>query len=142
MLSLKSKILEIIIFSLLLISFSQIANAQSVVGSLGEKCATEAGCTPCDFLQIFVNAADIIVGLSGTFAVAMFIYGGIILITAYGNESRITWGKNVLVATVIGILIVLLAWSFINVIIGSFFGATGGVFSQFEWFNVNGLCAK
>lgn len=79
----------------------------------------ERECTPCDFINIFINASDIILGLSGTFAVIMFVYGGLVMITAYGNEARIKWGKEILIATVVGIFVIVLAWSTVHLIVTS-----------------------
>lgn len=103
-----------------------------------DTCVNTGNCTLCDFLQVFVNAADILVGLSGAFAVVMFVYGGIVMITAYGAESRIKWGKDILIATTIGILIVLLAWFLVNIIIGSLYGTSSRTFVT--WYNPQGIC--
>ena len=104
---------------------------------------SQCDCGPCDFVALSVNASNIIVGLSGTFSVLMFVYGGIVMLTAYGNESRVKWGKDILVATVIGILIVLLAWTFINLLIGSFFGSVNPTLPNWgPWSNPNLMCAE
>ena len=128
----KSKNL-IIFFIIFTFSFliSNIASAQGINILSNIACIESGNCTPCDFLQIFVNGSNIIVGLTGVFGVLMFVYGGIVMITAYGNEARITWGKNILISTVVGIFIVLLAWSFIKIIIGAFFGSVNPVLP--EW---------
>lgn len=141
-----SHLKKIIFLSLIVITLfgvAPIAHAQPQL--VGDIACTETGnCTPCDFLQIFVNASNILVGLSGTFAVLMFIYGGIVMITAYGNDSRITWGKNIIIATVIGIGIVLFSWSIINILIGSLFGSTNPSLptTNLPWYNVEGACSK
>jgi hypothetical protein len=57
-------------------------------------------------LQTFGNVAQFILGVSGTFALVMFVYGGFVFVTAAGNESRVTEGKKVLTNAVIGILII------------------------------------
>ena len=135
------KIKTLAISLIIIISSITIVNivyGQSVVGNIGDTCASEKGCTPCDFVRIFVNASNIIVGLSGTFSILMFIYGGVVMLTAYGNENRITWGKNILIATVIGIGIVLLSWTFVNLIIEAFFG--GSNLPIGPWQNVGGQC--
>lgn len=85
-------------------------------------CVSKEGCSLCDFLTLFINASNILVALSGTFAILMFVMGGMVMITAYGNDARVKWGKDILIATVTGIVIVLFAWTLVNVIIGSLFG--------------------
>jgi len=72
---------------------------------------------PCDFIAMFITAKDVILGLSGVFATVMFVYGGMVMVTAYGNEARIKWGKDILVAAVVGIFVVLLAWTGVNTLL-------------------------
>ncbi|MDO8669465.1 MAG: hypothetical protein Q7K65_04185 [Candidatus Buchananbacteria bacterium] len=132
------KVLILPLIILFLFLSVQVASAVSLIGEdLANRCASKEGCGLCDFIGLFVTGADILVGLSGTFAILMFVYGGLVLITAYGNDSRITWGKNILTATIIGILIVFFAWTLVNVIIGALFGHP-----NFEWFNTNGVCSE
>lgn len=95
-------------------------------------------CTPCTFLKLFINGADIIIGLTGAFAIVMFVFGGVTMITAYGNPDLINRGKAMITATIVGILIVLLAWTFVNVLITSF-GVKGGFF---PWYNSEAPCAQ
>ena len=129
-------ILPVVIGVLLI---SHISQAISYQGTLFENIACVEGtedCTVCDFVELFVNGANILVGLSGAFAILMFIYGGLVFITAYGNETRIKWGKDILIATVVGIFIVMLAWTLVNVIIEAMFG--GSSFSN--WSSTNNQC--
>src|SRR3989339_44621 len=98
-------------------------------------------CNPCDFVQLFINGSDIIIGLSGAFAILMFIFGGLMMLTAYGNDARVQWGKDILLATVVGIFIVLFAWTIINLITLSLYGGNSGAMVSAiggEW---NGPCS-
>lgn len=88
-------------------------------------CATNGSCGLCDFIQLFINAADIFTGASGVLGVIMFVWAGLILITAYGNESRVQWGKNMMVAAVTGIMVIFLAWTIVNVTILGLYGFSG-----------------
>ncbi|MEK7072571.1 MAG: hypothetical protein AAB969_03305 [Patescibacteria group bacterium] len=127
----------IIIFSLVLVQSVSAASLNLVSDTLSKACKEGVeGCNLCDFVGLFITGANILVGLSGTFAILMFVYGGITMITAYGNEARIKWGKDILISTVIGIFIVLFAWTFINLIIGALLGN-----SNFNWANSNGVCS-
>ncbi|MFA5047999.1 MAG: hypothetical protein WC516_03090 [Patescibacteria group bacterium] len=92
-------------------------------GTLSACLADGSKCQICDFIQVFVNAADMMAAFSGTLALIMFVMGGIIMITAMGNETRITWGKNTLIAAVIGIFIIFIAWTLVNSIMAGFYGA-------------------
>ncbi len=58
-------------------------------------------------LQTFVNIANLILGLTGSIALVMFVYGGFLMITSAGNTEQVSKGKTVLVNAVIGIMIVM-----------------------------------
>lgn len=132
------KIISFLFLTILMTSLVQTAyGATSLIGD--NKCVKGKGenCTICDFLQLFVDGADIMVALSGTFAILMFIYGGMVWITSYGNEARVKQGRDIITATVTGIVIVLMAWTMVNLIIGSMAGI-----GQIKWsVNANGVCA-
>lgn len=131
-------ILNLALIALFLFIFVQTVSATSDISLLPNECLAKEGCSLCNFLDLFINGANILVGLSGTFAILMFIFGGMLMITAYGNEARIKWGKDVLMATVTGIVIVLFAWTIVNLIIGALFGGKNVP----EWANLNrdGIC--
>jgi len=127
----------IILFLLTLIPSVSAAPLSLVTNDLHIKCASPEGCDLCEFVDLFVNGAGIMVALSGTFSILMFVFGGITIITAYGNEARFKWGKDAIIATIVGICIVLFAWTLINLIIGAMFGN-----SNFNWANTNGVCSE
>ncbi len=142
----KKKIIPtIILFIALTVSANFAQAALLPEGLVPPECATgdASGCGICSFIQLFIRAADIIVGLSGTLALVMFVFGGFTMITAYGNTSRVQWGKNVLIAAVTGLLIVLLAWTLVNLIVLSLYGGNAGTFGTFtgksEW---SGPCSQ
>lgn len=103
------------------------AQAEPWVDISGSACATRGDCNPCDLVSVTVRYVNGIFYSAGTMAMFMFAFGGFVMLTAYGNENRITWGKNVIVATIIGTFIVFTAWVLTSVFIGAFFGnPTGG----------------
>lgn len=130
----KNKFLILGLAAILLFLITTPSQAAEPGGILkGLSCISDGNCSPCDFVQLFVNGADIILGLTGTFSIIMFVYGGFWMITAYGNQTRFQHGKDTIVATVIGILIVLMAWTFTNLIILSLYGGESktSVFTTF-----------
>lgn len=68
-------------------------------------------CTVSDLLQLLVNISQWILGVMGSVALGLFVYGGFMWVTAAGNSSRVESGKNILVGTVVGIVIVLAAYT-------------------------------
>jgi len=51
-----------------------------------------------------------ILWLAGALAVVYLIYGGIIYITSAGNAEKATAGKNAIIYSIIGIIIILIAY--------------------------------
>ncbi|MFA4871732.1 MAG: pilin [Patescibacteria group bacterium] len=143
----KNKIYTLIIIFIISLFFSlafPVLAAEVPEGLVPLECAgnqyAKGACGLCSFIKMFVKAADILVGLSGVFLILMFIFGGFVMITAYGNETRVKWGKDALVAAVIGIFIIMLAWTLINTIIYSFYGITSpGVDSTYNRFTGKSL---
>ena len=90
-----------------------IANAASIVPD----CAINQGTSPPGLdcvLETFANIANIILGLTGSFALFMFVYGGFMLLSSGGSESRVSKGKEIIRNALIGIAIVLTAGALIN----------------------------
>jgi len=126
----KKAAIAILIFFGLALSVNA-ALAQDYTGTLmnqvSSKCLGVGDCTLCDLIQVGVNFSDLIVAFSGAIAVLMFIIGGIMMITAYGSD-RITMGKNIIVATIVGLLIIFTAWTVVNTLILALYGTTSTTF--------------
>ncbi len=60
-------------------------------------------------LQAFSNVAKLILGITGSVALLMFVWGGFFILTAAGNESQVTKGKTYIKNAVIGIIIIVSA---------------------------------
>lgn len=83
--------------------------------------------------EVIVRIAGGLVALMAIGGVFMFIYGGIMMLTAGGNEKQITQAKNVLRWTVYGILTILLSVSLVQFVF-ALFG-----FEPTETFTIPGL---
>jgi hypothetical protein len=57
-------------------------------------------------LETFGNIAQLILGITGSFALLMFVYGGFVMLTSGGASERVSKGKTILTNAVIGILII------------------------------------
>lgn len=53
----------------------------------------------------------------GIIAVIIILYGGFIWMTAGGNDDRVTKAKNIIIAGVIGLIIVIAAFAIVNFVI-------------------------
>lgn len=52
----------------------------------------------------------------GLIAVVMIVYAGVLLVTAQGQEEQINKGKKIILWAAIGILVIMLAYAFVQVI--------------------------
>ena len=101
-----------------------------VKGILGEelissKCRSgpqtaKGDCTVNDMLLILVRVTQLILGVMGSAALFMFTYGGYVLLTSAGRAERVSTGKSILVNAVLGIAVILLSWTIVNLILVAF----------------------
>lgn len=82
-------------------------------------CRDNGNCTIDNIMQVFVNVATFILGISGSIVLLMFIYGGVMWLTSAGNEARVSKGKDILAGSVIGLAIIFGAYVAISVIISA-----------------------
>ncbi|MBU4360913.1 pilin [Candidatus Parcubacteria bacterium] len=95
-------------------------------------CVSSGNCNLCDALHLISNLARWILGIVGASALLFFVYGGFLWITSAGVSSRVQQGQSIMVNTVIGIIIVVLAWTVVNFVIISFVN-TGDAKTKFEF---------
>ncbi len=74
-------------------------------------------CGLTQMLEVVINVAALIVAMTGSAALLMFIIGGLMLIISAGSQEKVQQGKNIIQAAAIGIVLVLGSWVIINVII-------------------------
>ncbi|MBU0636923.1 pilin, partial [Patescibacteria group bacterium] len=63
------------------------------------------------------NVIKGIMGVVGSLALVMFIYGGIIWMISGGNQENVTKGKNILIWTTLGIIMVFMAYAIVKLVI-------------------------
>jgi len=84
--------------------------ASSGLGKIVPDCAATGDCTLEDFLLLFINLSKIILGIVGALALVYFIVGGFMFLTSGGSQSRVKKGKDILIGTLTGLIIVMTAW--------------------------------
>lgn len=65
------------------------------------------------FLPAITNA---IIALAGGFAFVFMIVGGIQILTAYGNEERVSAGKKTMTYAIVGLLVAILSYAIVSII--------------------------
>ena len=81
-------------------------------------------CTVEDIVKQGVYFAQFIMGLSGSLFLIVFIYGGACYLLSFGRSSWVEKGKKAMIQSVIGIVLVLGAWTIVNYVATSI-GYTG-----------------
>jgi len=109
----KNKILiGLMCLALLCVVLPYAASAQDDVFGI-EEVGGELGDTLGETADPRVVASRIIniaLGFLGIIAVVLVLYGGFMWMTAAGNEERITKAKQILIAALIGLIIIIMAW--------------------------------
>jgi len=95
------------------------ANANLVAG-IG--CAGDGNCSPDDFFRVAINAANWILGVSGSLALGAFVVGGIMFLVSSGSSEMVNKGKQVITGAVIGLAIVLISWIVIKFVMMDLLG--------------------
>lgn len=79
---------------------------------------TDSEFTPCGLTEAFqtiVNFTQLLLAMTGSVMILMFVYGGTMMIIGGAiKEEFITKGKDAIKAAVIGLIIILGAWLVIN----------------------------
>lgn len=89
-------------------------------------CRGTGNCSLDDILQLFVNITVLILGISGSLILLMFVYGGFLWVTSRGDAKRIEKGKDTITQAVIGFAIILLSYSIVNFVIAALAGDAPG----------------
>lgn len=72
------------------------------------------------FLYLFAQIAQIILGVTGSLALLMFVIGGFMWLISTGNQKMVEMGRATLVNALIGLLVILGSWLLIDFIMTQF----------------------
>jgi hypothetical protein len=75
-------------------------------------CARNQGTAPPDLACVqktFLNVAALIIAITGSFALLMFVYGGFTMLTSGGAADKVKQGQTIIRNAVIGIFLIFLA---------------------------------
>jgi len=119
--------LKIKIFSFLILIFSVFVYCSPVVlaGSIvpqggAYEDAYESGDYELnDIMRMGLNVVDIILGVVGSLALLMFVYGGIMMLISAGNSDKVSKAKGIIIAAVIGLGIVFASYLIIEFVMGA-----------------------
>ncbi len=80
-------------------------------------CVKDGSCTLDEIVQTGVNFANFLLGLSGALFFLIFLYGGGMYLASFGRSEYVDKGKKAIKGAVIGIIIVVSAWTMVRFII-------------------------
>lgn len=98
-------------------------------------CQSQGDCTLTDIMQVFVNIGNFILTIVGTLIFVFFVYGGFRWLTSAGNPEMVQAGTNAMKNSVIGLIIVLVAFSAINFLTSALRGGGAGSTNLCELYN-------
>jgi hypothetical protein len=70
-----------------------------------------------DIPSLLGTVINSIMGVIGSLALAMFIYGGITWMLSAGNQEQVTKGKNILIWAAVGIVIIFSAYALVKLVL-------------------------
>ncbi len=86
---------------------------------LGLNCVEGSKLTNNDPRLIATGIINVVLGVLGTIATVLIFYAGFLWMTAAGNEDNVTKAKTIMSAAVIGLVIILAAYSISSFVIKS-----------------------
>ncbi len=64
--------------------------------------------------DLIANVIQTILGLTGSVALFMFVYGGIMWLTSAGNQDRVSRGRQILVWATIGLVVIFSSYAILK----------------------------
>lgn len=104
----KNKKIKAFVIGLILISSIGIAQA--------EKLQNPLGANDMEVSELIGRIINGVLGIVGSLALLMFIYGGLTWMTSGGNEEKVKNGKQIIVWAVFGIVIIFTSYSLLNLV--------------------------
>jgi hypothetical protein len=72
--------------------------------------------------QLIGKVISAILGVVGSLALLMFIFGGFTWMTAAGNEKKVTQGRDILMWAAIGLIVIFISYAAIRFLLGEVLG--------------------
>lgn len=88
-------------------------HAQTQLVKLPE-CTKDGNCQLNDIVNTVISVVDFILGISGSIALVMFVYGGFLWVSSGGSEERVRAGKEAVRNAVVGLIIIFVSYTLIT----------------------------
>lgn len=83
---------------------------------VSEECQITGNCTLDEFVNFIIFRGKVLIPGIGTFALIMFVVGGIYWVISAGSPDKVERGKKIMIGAIIGIIIMFGAWLGIKVL--------------------------
>lgn len=121
------KIITVLILIVLLFGVCLLISHNSLAAvNLNDVNPVKYPATTAGVQQLLGSIIKVILGVVGSIAFVMFIYGGMFMLTSRGNPEMISKGKNILIWSVIGLLVIFGSYVFVSFILTAIQGGGGG----------------
>jgi type IV secretory pathway VirB2 component (pilin) len=125
--------LFLLIFSFILFAGPANAAERSFLG--GPLVTCQDNCTFCDLLKTANNIIEFLREVAVLLVILGIVFGGLTMMLAGGNENQFKKGKKIIWDSLIGLVIVLAVWVFVDTLITSI--ASGKAVPPWHTINCN-----
>ena len=99
--------------------------------------STTRPCTVCDLGILIINITNFLIkNIAIPLAGLMIIIGGITIMIGSASEERVKAGKKILTNAIIGVIIVFVAWLFVDTVIKVLTGGWSGFANFGPWYRI------
>jgi hypothetical protein len=110
-----------LIFSLNLEFGSAESTSQAAGGQPPVSLSDPLGLTGENRIQILIGKViSAALGIVGSLALLMFIYGGLVWMTSAGNNEKVEKGKNILIWATVGLIVIFTSYTLVDFILKVF----------------------
>jgi hypothetical protein len=107
------------------IAFAACSNQTQADGTVSLCNPLGEGATKTDIPALLGTVISSVLGVIGSLALVMFIYGGITWMLSAGNQEQVTKGKNILIWATVGIVIIFTAYALVRFVLATVIGTAG-----------------
>jgi hypothetical protein len=107
----KKTLTSLLTFTVLAIPF--LASAVTVDPSLGSTLSLGTA----DLESTVITIIQWVLGFLGLIAVIMIIWGVVGALTAGGNEDKFAFAKKTIIAAIVGLVVILIAWAIVTFVV-------------------------
>jgi hypothetical protein len=119
-------LLSFLVFGSTVLALPSVSLAQSS-GCTGDFQMVNGICVPkpkgtglgasTNFVDLMKKVFTLLLGISGAISVLFVLFGGFQYMTSAGNEKQAETGKNNVMYAIIGLVVVILAYTIVNVVV-------------------------